>query len=217
MYKKQDIIDEYNISSELDEEFKKVKWGSKSSMINRFNLTLTELPFSNDIVWLDIGCGTGAFQRVVKDIYPEIKGLGIDLNKKLLSYAKQKKIDGISFDVCDFMNLTNKKFQLITCLGVVQKANFTLSQFFKHVSDLLLPGGWLFVDTKYIGWERFKEPGIVPESIHQWFDLKQIREALQESSLIEKKLSGFLPDENKIVDPKLSHTVYLVARNIASK
>ena len=80
MYKKQDIIDEYNISSELDEEFKKVKWGSKSSMINRFNLTLTELPFSNDIVWLDIGCGTGAFQRVVKDIYPEIKGLGIDLN-----------------------------------------------------------------------------------------------------------------------------------------
>ena len=82
MYKKKDIIEEYNISSELDEEFKKVKWGSKSSMINRFNLTLTELPFSNDTVWLDIGCGTGAFQSIVKNIYPEIKGLGIDLNKK---------------------------------------------------------------------------------------------------------------------------------------
>ena len=214
MYKKQQIIDEYNISSELDEEFKKVKWGSKSSMVNRFNLTMSELPFSNNTAWLDIGCGTGAFQHVVKNIYPEIKGLGIDLNKKLLNYAKEKKIDGINFDECDFMDLKNKKFQLITCLGVVQKANFTLSQFFEHSSDLLLPGGWLFVDTKYIGWEKFKEPNINPEPIHQWFDLEQIREALQESNLIEKKLSGFLPTENKIVEPESSHTVYLVARNI---
>ena len=212
MYKKQDIIEEYNISSELDDEFRKVKWGSKASMVNRFNLALTELPFSNDSYWLDIGCGTGAFQGVVKNIYPEIKGSAIDLNKKLLSYAVDKNIKGISFDERDFMELTNKKFQLITCLGVVQKANFTLSQFFKHVSTLLLPGGWLFIDTKYIGWEKFKEPSILPESIHQWFDLVQIRDALNESNLSEKKLMGFLPVENKIVEPKSSHTIYLVAR-----
>ena len=79
---------------------------------------------------------------------------------------------------------------------------------------MLLPGGWLFVDTKYIGWEKFKEPNINPEPIHQWFDLEQIREALQESNIIEKKLSGYLPTENKIVEPDSSHTVYLVARNI---
>ena len=211
-YSKEFIIQEYNQSAEHREEFRKVKWGSPQSMMNRFYLAMKELPFAKAPNWFDIGCGTGAFQSVVKHKFPHIHGLGVDLNTKLIGHALSKQIQGIEFRVADFMEVKNVEFDLITCLGVIQKANFSLSQFFKHVAVLLHPKGKLLVDTKYIGWKKFKDPKIIPEPIHQWFSIQQLRHALHASGLQEVKLSGFLPAENKLVEPEDSHTIFLIAQ-----
>jgi len=136
----------------------------------------------------------------------------VDLNTKLIDYALNKRIQGIDFRVADFMEVKNAEFDLITCLGVIQKTNFTLPQFFQHVAELLCAEGYLFVDTKYSGWKKFKNPEFIPEPIHQWFSLQQLRNALQTSGLQEIKLSGFLPVENKLVAPEDSHTIFLIAQ-----
>ena len=213
-YSKEDIILEYNQSAELEEDFMKVKWGSTQSMINRYFLALDELPFSKSTSWLDVGCGTGSFQAITLERYPHIVGLGIDLNAKLIRFALEKQIMGIEFRVGDFMEVKNVKYDLITCLGVIQKANFTLQQFFQHVSELLKHNGMLLVDTKNIGWYKFHDPGYTPEPIHQWFSVKEIRNVLETSELKEIKLSGFLPSENKLVAPDASHTIFLIAQKI---
>jgi len=211
-YSKEFIIQEYNQSAEHPEEFKKVKWGSLESMMNRFYLAMNELPFSKISDWLDVGCGTGAFQVLVRQQFPHNAGLGVDLNHKLIEYAMKKQLQGMDFKVADFMKVKNMEFDLITCLGVIQKANFTLSQFFQHVARILRSQGTLFVDTKYIGWKEFKNPDFTPEPIHQWFSVLQIRDALQTSELQEVKLFGFLPAENKLVELEDSHTMFLIAK-----
>ena len=211
-YKKEDIISEYNLSAELKEDFMKVKWGSFQSMINRYYLALNELPFSNSKSWLDVGCGTGGLQTIISKLFPHINGLGIDLNSKLISFALEKKIIGVEFRVWDFMELKNDTYDLITCLGVIQKANFTLKQFFQHVAELLKHDGMLLVDTKNIDWKKFHDQKYIPEPIHQWFSVHQIRNALKTSGLKEIKISGFLPSENRLVKPNESHTFFLKAQ-----
>ena len=64
-YSKEFIIQEYNQSAEHPEEFRKVKWGSLESMMNRFYLAMNELPFSKMSDWIDVGCGTGQLANIL--------------------------------------------------------------------------------------------------------------------------------------------------------
>jgi len=72
-YRREDIIKEYNQSAEFEEEFRKAKWGSFQSMMNRFELAMKELSFAEASHWFDVGCGTGAFQAVAKQQFPHLK------------------------------------------------------------------------------------------------------------------------------------------------
>jgi ubiquinone/menaquinone biosynthesis C-methylase UbiE len=214
IYKKEYIIEEYNSSAKSLEEHQKVKWGSRESMMNRFSLAMERFDFGKPMEWLDVGCGTGAFQESAQGKFPTLRGLAIDLNPTLLGYARKKNIQNIDFKERDFLELEDRQFDLITCFGVLQKSNFSLEQFFVHARRLLKAEGCVLADTKHLDWNKFLEPNFTPEPIHNWFTVKDIRQAINKSGLIEKEVFGFQPEKYEIVDPCEAHTLICIARNL---
>jgi cyclopropane fatty-acyl-phospholipid synthase-like methyltransferase len=214
-YSRDDIEAEYNLAAQEVEEFKKVKWASQEKMLNRFYLAITKLPFATASNWLDVGCGTGAFQALVRARYPHVGCLAIDLSGELIKFAQIREDNiGVQFLCIDFMELGGTQLNLITSIGVLQKTNFSINDFFHKVNNLLLPGGIVFVDTKHIGWEQFQKTNLLPERDIQWFNLEELIAGVEKAKLQLLDIQGFLPGKGQIVPPSKSHTIFLIARKI---
>ncbi len=212
-YTPEEVQDIYNESSLKKEEFEKVNWGSAKAMHSRFLLALAELPFKNHASWLDVGCGTGAIQTLALRNFPDIKATGIDISDKLIEIARNnnqnKRVDYI---ISDFLSYPVKQhFDIITCIGVLQKTNMKLDSFFRHVADLLKTGGMLFVDTKNKNWLGFKKLIFKPHTEHNWLCEDEIKESAVTAGLRLLKLEGFAPNNGKIVDAEKSHTMFFTA------
>jgi len=211
-YGRDEISAEYDASALETEEFAKVKWGSAEGMLRRFELAMELLPFSDSTSWLDVGCGTGAFQEMVLRKFPNISGLGIDLSPRLCRFSEQRcQGSGLRFQLCDFMDLEGRLFDLITAIGVLQKTTFGPNEFFQHAAALLNLGGRLFLSTKNIGWNKFKEPGFIPEQTHKWFSAEELRKSCEAAGMRISRMDGFLPREGRIVPTDESHDLFLVA------
>lgn len=212
-YSLSEIEAEYNLAAKHNCEFKKVKWASHEKMINRFYLAMKELSFNISSSWLDVGCGTGAFQALVGTNFPHIRSLAIDISQELINFVKTRKdMMGVEFMLIDFMSLKDRQFDLITSIGVLQKTTFSVKEFFQQTYNLLAPGGRVFVDTKHINWKMFHKPNFSPEPSHQWFNLDKLIKSAQRSGLEVDRYGGFLPEEGKVVPPEDSHTIFLIAR-----
>jgi cyclopropane fatty-acyl-phospholipid synthase-like methyltransferase len=214
-YSKKSIIDEYNQAAENKLEFEKVKWGSQEKMLNRFFQIIKELDFEAVNSWLDIGSGTGAFQAIVNTSFPKLRCIGIDISKGLTDFASSRSDIDFSkthFVNTDFLDFKSEKFDLITCVGVLQKTNFEIDDFFSKTYDLLNPGGRFLLDTKNIEWEAFLQDGFEPEKSHRWFFSNDLVNSASSSGFKNIQVKGFIPGENSIVEPNKSHTIFVTGK-----
>jgi len=210
-FSKEDIIDEYDRSSGLENEFEKVKWGSHQSMVNRHKLASDLLPLASGVRWLDIGCGTGSLQKIVCSQYPGVEAVGVDLNVKLIQYAHARNIPGATFLSGDVAEFRSNKFEVISAIGVVQKLNYPLDRFFGFVSRLLSENGCLYLDTKNRNWTAFKNKKLKPEPIHDWFTPGELEKWLNEAGLRIEFVSGYFPATDSLVPVNDSHTILIQA------
>lgn len=211
-FKVEDVRQEYEESALAEEEHDKVKWASPENMRNRIELALSQLPFDTVNSWLDVGCGSGLLQLLVRARRPDLVAAAVDLSPRLLDYARSRPgNEGVRFFLSDFSKFDNGRFDLITCIGVLQKSNLTPEIFFTRASRLLNPGGMVYVDTKHVGWRRFRKPSFFPESGLDWFSLDQLAQAVSGAGLTLEKTAGFLPAQAEIVPPEDSHNLFLIA------
>jgi len=211
-YSKDEIREEYNNAASASSEHEMVKWGSRNSMINRFRLVLNRIDFSTISSWLDVGCGTGAFQQIVYSSQnPPAKGIAIDISDELIKFA-EKRVEhpNCEFRCVDFLSLENTQIELITAIGVLQKTNIAVDHFFERSSELLSSGGKIFVDTKHLGWEKFDQPNFSPEPNHRWFNVEDITIPAEQAGFEVLETNGFLPRENQVVSPEKSHSMFLI-------
>jgi len=215
-YTRREVEDQYNNAAESPEEFDKVLWSSSEAMFNRFRLAMAELPFADAGSWLDVGCGTGAFQSLIRRTFPQVKATAVDISENLLEYARDRgDTAGVDFVLSDFTEFNTGSYDIITCIGVLQKTTFSAAAFFKHAAKLLVDGGTVHLDTKNLGWKAFAQPGFTPEPAHEWFAVGQLCAAATEAGLTVRKVQGFLPQEGAVVPLKESHTVFLIAQQEA--
>lgn len=214
MYEHDDVKKEYNRSaSEHKEEYKKVMWASHKSMLNRFYLAMSEIDFNNVKDWLDVGCGTGEFQHIALRKYPHLNASAIDICEELFSYARKKlHSKKVHLTLLDYMDYEGKTFDLITCIGVLQKTSFTPEQFFRKSFNLLNPGGKIFLDTKNVEWEGFKSPGIEPDGSYRSFSPEHLYKSAGNAGLNILKFEGFLPEKNEVVLSNKSRTIFMVCQ-----
>jgi ubiquinone/menaquinone biosynthesis C-methylase UbiE len=211
------ILAEYEESAALSEEFQKVKWSSECSMLSRFELAMAKLPFANAATWLDVGCGTGAFQMLVRQRHRHIRCTGMDLSPSLIHYAKKcSRSSDCSFIVSDFMAFSPPDdraatFDLITCIGVLQRTNFSEKEFFHRASRLLSFGGYLFLDTKNIRWREFTSGKLKPETHLRWFCVRELLAEAEKCEMRVVESAGFDPCNGRIVPEDASNDIYLIA------
>jgi len=213
-YSEKMIFAEYEASSRSKEEHEKLKWGSRRGMLYRFRLTVEQINWSLVDSWCDVGCGTGSLLQQVPVRKME-HFLGVDLSSSLLGIAAETAPDymNATFVPGNFLNpLPGEPFDLVTCLGVLQKSGVNLFKAMARLAQITAPGGQLIITTKNLDWERFKEDGFDPEPGHHWFHLQDIRLSCKLAGLEIIELIGFIPDEKQITRPEEAHSVLISAR-----
>lgn len=214
-FKRAEIEKEYNEAAKSLEEFEMVKWGSEEKMNSRFNLVIECLDFNSIIKWLDVGSGTGKFQEVVKSKFPQVEAVGIDISNELIKYSSSKsffkQFENIKFYKKDFLEFEESEFDLLTSIGVLQKTNIPLKDFFIKAYKILKKNGILFLDTKNINWEEFSKPEFFPEDSHDWFEVKELEHYASLAGFKNITTQGFIPGESRIVKANQSHTIFLTA------
>lgn len=103
------------------------------------------LPNRNDLTVLDLGAGTGFFTNILSGSYQQV--LGLDLSKKMLHFAKEKRDENILWLEADAhkIPLQDHSIDLIYSNLMIQWCN-PLDDVLKEILRVLKPGG-LFIFT----------------------------------------------------------------------
>ena len=203
----------YSKNFKYNEEYKKVVWGSKNSMVNRHKLFFSILKKKEYQNWLDIGSGTGAiFDLQEKKKIKIKKKTGIELNKNLYGYIKKKKIKNLTLINKDIMYYkTLEKFDLISAIGILQNSGYSYKKVLVKLIYLMQKKSFLFITSKNILWEKMNGQ-ISEKSGHEWINPLELARFLEQKGLKIIKLSGFIAHLNKIVKIKKSSTFFLYAK-----
>lgn len=210
-----EVLEEYELSAKAKNEYEKLKWGTYEGMLNRYHLAQECIDWKSIDSWLDVGCGTGAFLKEIEKKATIGKFLGVDLSSSLVQYAASHKYktENVSFCCQNFMaNVKGAPFDLVTCIGVLHKCGLSLRKAVARLSELVKSGGKVFVTTKNLDWQKFKEKDFKPYPGHHWFHLEDIQSAFSLAGFKVVRMEGFEPRlKGKVCRPQESHSIYVVA------
>lgn len=95
---------------------------------------------------LDVGCGGGI---LTESLSQEFKMVGIDIDHKLINLAQQRGPSDITYlcnEAADLLPNYRHSFDFITCLEMLEHVKDP-KEVIIAISELLKPGGYLFVST----------------------------------------------------------------------
>lgn len=108
------------------------------AQINKLNSIITELPITEGMKVLDLGCGWGGLSRYFKDH---------DIDVKPVCLSKEQKKHDPNIKLCHWRRVKGS-YDVITCIEMlehVQKKDYT--DFFNKVYSLLNPKGRLYLQV----------------------------------------------------------------------
>lgn len=100
---------------------------------------------------LDLMCGPGYLLQKIKELRPDLKLTGVDMEPQFMDFAR-KKYKGIYFVTADTSNWdTNETYNLILVTGGVHHLPYEKQEsFISKVSKLLHPDGLAIIADPYI-------------------------------------------------------------------
>jgi SAM-dependent methyltransferase len=148
---------------------------------------------------LDVGCGRGEFQKILKD--GGLRSIGIDINGLEVELLKEKGFDVYKADALEFLQTTTEKFYCITAFQVIEHFEKDyLRKFLKSCYEKLDSNGLLILETInphcQIGFSSFYMDEthvrpLPPEMmvfILQWIGFKEVK--LLYSNLLLEEFKG---------------------------
>ncbi len=214
-YSLEDVTDEYQKSSTELEPYKMACWGSQEGMINRFYLGLDLLDLKEVKSWLDVGCGPGDFFLTAKKRISPQKFIGLDICKETLSLALKRcnSNNNVKFYCQSFMDpIEGEPFELVTCIGVLQKCGYLVHQAIQRLAELVSEGGTLLLTTKNLSWNRFNDPGFKPYTGHAWYLPDQIKKELRNTGFDIHDMRGFEPRGKHWLPINDAHSLMVLAK-----
>jgi tRNA (cmo5U34)-methyltransferase len=134
------------------------------------NLTAELLSFNNDDSRvLDIGCGTGETMLSIKNVFPNVQGMCIDISEAMVDAAREKlkKHYGIEFVCSDIADLACKeKFDAVVSVLVLHNIQTTDERVsvYRKIFDLLAKGG-IYISVDVI---KSDTPDVQAHYIRKW-------------------------------------------------
>ena len=97
---------------------------------------------------IDIGCGVGYHLKYYSELYPNTQWTGIDSNPELIKKAEEilrgkSNIQLKHTSLADYK--TDKKYDAVFTCAVLQYIPDQLENYFELVTNILEPGGFLFI------------------------------------------------------------------------
>ncbi|MGR3301367.1 MAG: class I SAM-dependent methyltransferase [Candidatus Scalindua sp.] len=146
-----------SLAIENSAEHRKAGWGSKESQLSKFHAALNLIPEARDYSLLDLGCGTGVFEELLIERNPSLDIKAIDISKEPLRIAREKNLN-VEFKIGSISDIPYKdsSFDIVTCIGVIQNFNGSLSTAITEMKRVLITGGLVILitmDFKYVGFK----------------------------------------------------------------
>lgn len=167
MKKFQKIINQYNaVFYKANNEFEMARWSNHFSMVNRYIFFFKNLENKEYKKWIDIGSGTGKiFELAKKTKIIFKKSYGIDLNKNLVKFAKNKSsLKDINLSEKNFLHCSSKrKYNLLSAIGILQNCGINYKVFLQKVYDNLQNKGEFFITFKSSDWHKLKNKRFIKE------------------------------------------------------
>jgi spore coat polysaccharide biosynthesis predicted glycosyltransferase SpsG/2-polyprenyl-3-methyl-5-hydroxy-6-metoxy-1,4-benzoquinol methylase len=208
-----EVVEEYRRASAHPEPYRKALWGSAEGMTNRFLLALEALGPGPLGSWCDVGCGTGDFLLTAESAREVESCTGLDLSPEMIAFASGRdfRTRDRRFLRQSFLEpVPGAPFDLVTCLGVLQKCGLGLKRAVRGLARLVRPGGRVLASTKNLGWKAFDAPGFLPYPGHHWFRPAQIQEAFEEAGLRLEFLRGMDTRTKTFQAPEDSHNLLVL-------
>jgi len=203
---------EYENSSKKKKDYQREKWSRNKSMINRYKLVFNKIKKYKFYSWLDIGCGTGGLFLYINKKKKIPYKVGVDLSPNLIRIAKHRCKNFLFYNK-NFSKIKFKnKFDLITMVGLLQKCGSHPYHLIIKAIKSLNPNGIILITSKNLSWDKFNNKNFLPEKNHSWFMPKEICNVMKKANLKIIENKGFLPQKNKIVSLKNSHTFYILSQ-----
>ncbi|MDY0386288.1 MAG: class I SAM-dependent methyltransferase [Methanolobus sp.] len=145
---------------------------------------------------LEVGCSTGSTGAYLKQKYNcRITGIDVSEEAAIIANSKLDKVIIADLDRFDYSILKSEKFDLITFGDVLEHVKDpwnTLRCFRKFLNDdgyiiLSIPNvrHWSVIKNLLVGYWPYRERGIHDKTHLRFFTLKNIKELIEHTSLIE--------------------------------
>lgn len=202
------IQNEYERSLGEEEGYKKVQWGSNQGMINRFKLVRKLLSGITYKRLLDIGCGTGDLFKVIKKRDKEY--FAYDLNFHMVLCAQQNIRENVRYFVASSYPIPLKadSMDVVTLIGVLQNCGVSVDEVIAEIHRVVRPGGYVFLITKNLGWEKFIDGELEPEKGMNWFFDEDINISLRKYGFEIKEKGGFVNQTGRVTYMEKSHEIF---------
>ncbi len=173
-------------------------------LYENYHKTLRELEFSS---LLDVGCGRGAFLVQIREEYPTVESMGIDLSPRMVQVTRDKGVEAYHIDLC----VVDKKFDIIT--AVFDMLNYLddkqLEEFMLCVENHLKVGGYFLCDiNSFYAFDELAVGSFIKDAEERFVtidsDFDDV-EYISEFTLFEKGESGFEKSQETII--QYYHTV----------
>ena len=134
------------------------------------NLTAELLSFNgDDFRVLDIGCGTGETMLSIKNVFPNVHGMCIDISEAMVDATRKKlkKHSGIEFVCSDLVDFASKdKFDAVVSILVLHNIQTTDERIaiYKKIRDLLVKGG-IYISVDIVKSDR---PEVQAHYLKKW-------------------------------------------------
>ena len=129
--------------------------------MHELGLSISDFFLPNKGKALDVGCSTGTFLKKLKkkNKNKNLQIVGLDIEKKMISFDKKKNSKGIKFYCKNYLNTKIEKQNLIVCFFTAQFIHSSKRQAFfnKIYKDLLWGGGFLLFEKVRGNDARFNE------------------------------------------------------------
>jgi len=201
-----------NLAIEQYEEHRKAGWGSKGSQLSKFHAALDLILISNNFRLLDIGCGTGVFEELLLERYPSLDVCAIDTSKEQLRIAKEKNLKA-EFKTGSILNIPylDSFFGIVTCMGVLQNFNGSLSKAIAEMKRVLRKGGFIFLITLDSACIGFKSGRIKKNPINTYYVPEKLKDMIESNGFLIKGMDAISTKEIGKISPLHQwHTFFIL-------
>jgi len=154
------------------------KWGHQWRGSQKFRYKLYKkiidsIPFLENGIIIDIGCGMGNFTDIIKKTYPDTSVLGMDISRYAIQYAAKKYSD-ITFFIGSLPSIPiqSNSCKFISCLECLNYLNEKERKESLEQIELILQHGGIFLFSGVLddGSRYFEESKII-QDISLYFDI----------------------------------------------